>query len=103
MTLPLDARTIASMMGGKVESGSALVPGPGHSLSDRSLSVKPDQTAPDGFICHSFAGDDFVLCRDHVKSKLGIPHDPQANGNGTHGRGSIKAGSDNAAGACWRP
>ena len=48
MTLPLDARTIASMMGGKVESGSALVPGPGHSLSDRSLSVKPDQTAPDG-------------------------------------------------------
>ena len=48
MTLPLDARTIASMMGGKVESGCALVPGPGHSLSDRSLSVKPDQAAPDG-------------------------------------------------------
>jgi hypothetical protein len=47
--LPLDARTIASVMGGKVERGRALVPGPGHSLSDRSLSVKPDRSAPKGF------------------------------------------------------
>jgi 5S rRNA maturation endonuclease (ribonuclease M5) len=85
MTLPLDARTIASAMGGKVERDCALVPGPGHSPADRSLSVKPDPSAPDGFICHSFSGDDFSLCRDYVKSKLGIAHelDRKPNGNGT--------------------
>jgi hypothetical protein len=47
MTLPLDARTIASAMGGKVERDCALVPGPGHSPADRSLSVKPDPSAPE--------------------------------------------------------
>jgi hypothetical protein len=72
----LDARTIASKMGGKIVNGHALVPGPGHSAHDRSLSVKPDASAPDGFICHSFSGDDFAECRDYVKARLGLPSEP---------------------------
>ena len=68
----LSAKEIAARMGGRVERDSALVPGPGHSPADRSLSVKPDHDAPDRFIVHSFAGDDFAECRDHVRNKLGI-------------------------------
>ncbi len=71
----LSAKEIAARMGGRVERDSALVPGPGHSPADRSLSVKPDHDAPDGFIVHSFAGDDFAECRDHVRNKLGIVGD----------------------------
>jgi putative DNA primase/helicase len=68
-----DARTIASKLGGKVVNGRALVPGPGHSAHDRSLSIKPDASAPEGFICHSFSGDDFAQCRDYAKARLGLP------------------------------
>jgi hypothetical protein len=31
-----------------------------------------------GFVCHSFAGDDFKDCRDHVKARLGLPDDRPA-------------------------
>lgn len=50
-----------------------LCPGPGHSRRDRSLSVRFDSTVPDGFIVHSFAGDDPISCRDHVRRCLGLP------------------------------
>ena len=40
-----------------------LAPGPGHSTADRSLSVKLDSGAPDGFIVNSFANDDPIACR----------------------------------------
>jgi hypothetical protein len=29
--------------------------------------------APDGFVTHSFAGDDPIACRDYVRQKLGLP------------------------------
>ena len=64
---------IAELLGGDVSSGEALVPGPGHSAEDRSLAVKPDSTAPDGFVVHSFADDDPLVCRDHVRKQLGLP------------------------------
>src|SRR5262245_25243547 len=80
--MTLDARTIARVMGGDVNGDGALVPGPGHSPKDRSLSVKPDPGALDGFVCHSFSGDDFVACRDHVKDKLGITDEPLRKPNG---------------------
>jgi hypothetical protein len=35
--------------------------------------VKLSATAPDGFICHSFCGDDWRACRDHVRQRLGLP------------------------------
>jgi hypothetical protein len=48
-------------------------PGPGHSCIDRSLEVWLRPDAPDGFILHSFAGDDPLLCRDHVRDAIGLP------------------------------
>jgi putative DNA primase/helicase len=73
MTALPDIRTIACVMGGKVFGRKALVPGPGHSPRDGSLSISLSATDPDGFIVYSFAGDDWRECRDYVCDKLGIP------------------------------
>ena len=64
---------MAELLGGDVQSDQVLCPGPGHSAGDRSLSVKPDPADREGFITHSFAGDDWQACRDHVRKKLGLP------------------------------
>jgi putative DNA primase/helicase len=69
----LSAATIARVMGGRVYQGAALVPGPNHSAADRSLRVFPDPGADGGFRVHSFAGDDPIECRDHVRRKMGLP------------------------------
>ncbi|MGC1108494.1 MAG: toprim domain-containing protein [Methylovirgula sp.] len=34
--------------------------------------VRPSPGAPDGFICGSFAGDDWQVCKDHVRQRLGL-------------------------------
>jgi hypothetical protein len=72
MDLP-SIEKIAAMLGGSVSGGEALVPGPGHSVADRSLSIKLDSGAADGFVLHSFAGDDAIACRDYVRERLGLP------------------------------
>nr|WP_192182211.1 toprim domain-containing protein [Mesorhizobium amorphae] len=36
------------------------------------MSVTFDPRAPDGFLVHSHANDDFAACRDHVRQLLGI-------------------------------
>lgn len=48
------------------------MPGPNHSANDKSLSIKIDPTAPDGFLVYSHAGDDGVECKDWVRQKLGL-------------------------------
>jgi putative DNA primase/helicase len=64
----------AAALGGQVTArDTILCPGPGHSPKDRSLSVKFDPTAPDGFLIHSHAGDDWRECRDYVRERLGVP------------------------------
>ena len=69
----LDARTVATALGGDIVGrDSVLAPGPGHSRSDRSMSVKLDPAAPDGFLTYSHAGDDFTVCRDFVRERLGL-------------------------------
>ena len=68
-----DLRYLARALGGDVHGNSVAAPGPGHSLKDRSMSVTPSAAAPDGFIVHSFAGNDFAECRDHVRGRLGLP------------------------------
>jgi putative DNA primase/helicase len=45
---------------------------PGQDRSDRSLSATVSVSSPDGFLVHSFAADDFRVCRDYVKQRLGI-------------------------------
>jgi len=65
-------REIARTLEGKASGRNVYCPGPGHSRQDRSLSVLLDPQAPDGFIVHSFAGDDPLACRDHVRELLGL-------------------------------
>jgi putative DNA primase/helicase len=61
---------VAAKLGGEVVGRQVLVPGPGHSPKDRSLSVH--FISGDEFIVHSFAGDDPIACKDYVRSKLGM-------------------------------
>ncbi len=74
---------IARALGGEVSTGQVLAPGPGHKPADRSLSVKPSGTAPEGLLVYSFAGDDWQTCLDHVRDRLGLPAwQPERRGNG---------------------
>jgi Toprim domain len=61
----------ARALGGEVSGNSVSAPGPSHSAGDRSLSITPCATAPAGFLVHSFAGDDPIVCLNHVRSCLG--------------------------------
>jgi putative DNA primase/helicase len=64
----------AAALGGEVSGRDTIsCPGPGHSPRDRSLSVKLDPAAPDGFLTFSHAGDDWRVCRDHIRERLGLP------------------------------
>src|SRR6476660_4431036 len=83
----LDPRSIARALGGEVSGQHILAPGPGHSPKDRSLSIKVDPTAPDGILIHSFANDDWKVCREHIRRTLGMPEPERkkANGNGSGG------------------
>jgi hypothetical protein len=38
-----------------------------------SLSVTVSNSDPAGYVVHSFAGDDPIKCKDHVRAKLGMP------------------------------
>jgi putative DNA primase/helicase len=59
-------------LGGQICGGKQLsCPGPGHSARDRSLSILIDANAPDGFVLHSHAGDDWQDCRNYVRQLLG--------------------------------
>jgi Protein of unknown function (DUF3631) len=69
----LSLQEMAQRLGGEVNGNGVLCPGPGHSDDDRSLSVKSSKDDDEGFVVHSFAGDDFKECRAHVRQKLGLP------------------------------
>jgi putative DNA primase/helicase len=69
----LDLRALAHALGGDVVGRKVLCPGPGHSPRDRSLQVTLTPDAPEGFLAHSFAGDPWQDCRDHVRARLGLP------------------------------
>jgi putative DNA primase/helicase len=64
-------RSIAAALGGDVVGASILCPGPGHLPRDRSLSVTLSSTHPDGFVVHSYAGDPWPDCRDHIRTLIG--------------------------------
>lgn len=71
-------RSWAVALGGTVSGNSVLAPGPGHSRVDRSLSVTMSAGSSDGFIVFSHAGDDWKMCRDYVRSIVGIePFNPR--------------------------
>jgi hypothetical protein len=65
---------LARALNGQITGGQVLAPGPGHSPKDRSLSIKINASGE--IVVHSYAGDDWRLCREHVRAKLGLPrHD----------------------------
>ncbi|MCJ2069400.1 toprim domain-containing protein [Methylobacterium sp. J-030] len=66
----LTLRELAHALGGEVAGLQALVPGPGHSPGDRSLAVRPSASHADGFVVHSYCGDSWDACRDHVAGLL---------------------------------
>ena len=74
MTEHARAKQAAIALQGDATGQTVLCPGPGHSPRDRSLAVTFDPAAPDGFLVHSFAGDDWRTCRDHVATALGVRH-----------------------------
>src|SRR5262245_67365 len=90
---------IAEALGGDVTNGEALVPGPGHTAEDRSLAIKCDRAAPDGFVLHSFAGDDPIAFRDHVKRKLGLPEFAKKKASGSSSKNKKGDGPTKA----WSP
>jgi putative DNA primase/helicase len=67
-----DLREIAQRLGGDIHQGgrAAVVPGPGHSKRDRSLSLR---VAEDGrrLLWHSFAGDPADQVRKHLGLEAG--------------------------------
>jgi hypothetical protein len=69
----LDLRSIARALGGEISGRQILAPGPGHSRGDRSLSVRIEPEAPDGFLVHPFAGDDPIICKNYIRRQLGLP------------------------------
>lgn len=73
MTHYIDRTHAARSLGGDITPNGIVCPGPGHSARDRSLSVRLDPDAPEGFLVHSFSDDDPIQCREHVRSKLGLP------------------------------
>jgi putative DNA primase/helicase len=80
----LTLQELARALRGEIVGGEVLAPGPGHSAKDRSLSAKPTPDAPDGFVVHSFAGDDWRACRELVSAALGLPKDSRHD---IHGQG----------------
>jgi hypothetical protein len=84
--MTLDPRAVAHALAGEVTGCNILAPGPGHSRADRSLSVKIDSAACQGFIVHSFAGDDPIVCRDHVRHAIRLSKHAHARERSTSRR-----------------
>src|SRR4051812_11605032 len=75
----------AELLGGEVRGEEVLCPGPGHTNGDRSLSVRPSEDNPEGFITHSFAGDSCAQCREYVREKCGLPELKKSEGSQKNG------------------
>jgi putative DNA primase/helicase len=68
--LKMSPKELAHMFHGVPSGNGALVPGEGHSPDDRSLHITFSDTDPDGFIVHSHSGDDDLIQKDYVRSRL---------------------------------
>jgi hypothetical protein len=109
-------RSWAARLGGEVSGRGVACPGPGHSARDRSLSVTPSATAPNGFLVNSFAGDDPLVCLDYIRAKLGLPEfspgrsrkratgrqsEPSGHRNSGEPAKAVTQSPDNARKAAW--
>jgi hypothetical protein len=90
----LSLAEMARRLGGELSGGQIRCPGPGHSPEDRSLSVKLKDDGT-GIVVHSFSGDDPIMCKDHVRKKLGLPpFRPRKKSNGKDTRKVVAAHYD---------
>jgi RecA-family ATPase len=64
------AQSITKALGGEWKGRFGAVPGPGHSASDRSVTVRDDDAGRDVLV-HSFAGDDWKAIKDEWR-RIGI-------------------------------
>jgi putative DNA primase/helicase len=100
-------RSWAQALGGEVSGRGVNCPGPRHSAKDRSLSVMPSAASPNGFVVHSFAGDDPIACLDYVRERLGLPvfrpRAPQKPGPGARHGVPCHKGSGEPAKAATQP
>jgi hypothetical protein len=65
-----NAHQIARALGGKVcGRNKVAAPGPGHSKHDNSMVLT---LLSSGYVVHSFSGDDWQTCRDHINDRLGL-------------------------------
>jgi hypothetical protein len=76
--------TLARALGGIISGDGALAPAPGRGADDRSLRVKIDRAAADGFTVRSTNGVDPVECLNHVRRRLGLGP-PASNGHADFG------------------
>jgi Toprim domain len=90
-------RAIARALGGNIVSSRQLLcPGPGHGPKDRSLSVLLANN-DDGFVCYSHAGDDWQVCKDYIRERLGWPSWQPGDGRDRRVNPSQLAAFDRAA------
>lgn len=69
-----DLRSVAAALGGNITGSNRVsAPAPGHSPRDRSLVIKFDARAPDGFVLFCHTSHDWRECRDYVRQRLGLP------------------------------
>jgi hypothetical protein len=73
MMSALDIHAIVRTLGGDlIGPDSANVPGPGHNPNDRSLSIRRVDRDSGQIIVFSHAGDDWQLCKDYIRERLGL-------------------------------
>ena len=86
----LTLQQVARALGGEICGNQVRAPGPGHSPRDRSLSIRLDAHAPDGFVVHTFSlSDNPILCKDYVREKCGL--EPFTSNGKSNGLGRVVA------------
>jgi hypothetical protein len=76
----LSLRQIAHALNGDVHNDHVRAPGPGHSGTDRSLSIKLTDDGADVIVNTFSSADDRLACLQYVRDKCGIQPKPKANG-----------------------
>ena len=68
----MDLRALSRTLGGEVCGRQIQAPALGHSPQDRSLSIRLDPAAPDGFLVHCFGHGDPLAEKDRIRDLLGL-------------------------------
>ena len=67
------AREITKALGGDWCGRYGLIPGPGHSRRDRSVSIRPHPDDPRDVIVHSFGGQSWQEIKDFLRDEGLLP------------------------------